>query len=93
MNPNRLKFKGKTRLDGTPEENKAVMRTTSASFGTLSVNEADKSVVQHVEFHLFPNDDGRDVKFSITLTGDELKYINTRASAGGTAEAVYKRAK
>ena len=93
LNPDRPKFKGKTRLDGTPEENKAVLQSTSASFGTWSVNEADKSFVQHVEFHIFPNDDGREVKFSITLTGDELKYINTRASAGGTAEAVYKRAK
>ena len=93
LNPNRPKFKGRTRLDGAPEENKAVLQATSASFGTWSVNEADKSVIQHVEFHIFPNDDGRNVKFSITLTGDELKYTNPSASAGGIAEAVYKRAK
>lgn len=93
VNPNRPKFKGRTRLDGTPEENKAVMQATSASFGTLEVNEADKSVIQHVEFHIFPNDDGRDVKLSITVTGDELKYTNPISAAGGKAEAVYKRVK
>jgi hypothetical protein len=93
LNPNRPKFKGKTRLEGTSEENKAVVQATSASFGMWSVNEADKSAIQNVEFHIFPNDDGRNVKFSITLTGDELKYTNPSASAGGIVEAVYKRAK
>ena len=33
-NPNRPKFKGTTRLDGTPEENRAVVAGTVASFGT-----------------------------------------------------------
>jgi hypothetical protein len=93
VNPNRPKFKGSTRLEGTPEENKAVVQATSGSFGTWEVNEADKTLTMHIEIHIFPNDDGTDSKRSITLTGDELKYTNPSASAGGIAEAVYKRAK
>jgi hypothetical protein len=93
VNPDRPKFKGKTRFDGTPAENKAIMQATAVHFGTWTVNEADKSVVQHVEAHIFPNDDGRDTKLSITLTGDELKYTNPTPSSGGIAEVVFKRAK
>jgi hypothetical protein len=93
VNPNRPKFKGSTRLDGTPEENKAVVQATSGSFGTWSVNEADKTLTMHQEIHIFPNDDGTDSKRSFTLTEDELKYTNPTASSGGTGVMVYKRAK
>ena len=94
VNPNRPKFKGKTRLDGTPEENKAVVQATSAHFGTWSVNEADKTLIYHTEFHIWPNDDGKELKRSITLTGDELKVFNpTPAGGSGTAELLWKRAK
>src|SRR5262245_27705235 len=36
-NPDRPKFKGNTRLDGTAEENKAATAGTVAAFGTWSV--------------------------------------------------------
>ena len=93
VNPDRPKFKGKTRFDGTPAENKAVVQATAVHFGTWTINEADKSVIQHVEAHIYPNDDGRDTKLSITLTGDELKYTNPTPSSGGISEVVFKRAK
>jgi hypothetical protein len=93
VNPNRPKFKASNRLEGTPEENAAVVRATSGSFGTWSVNEVDKTIVLHSDFSIFPNFDGTDSKRAITLTGDQLKYINPTASGGGTAEAVYERAK
>src|SRR5262245_11529038 len=35
-NPDRPKFKGRTRLDGTAEENKAAIAGTVAAFGTWS---------------------------------------------------------
>jgi hypothetical protein len=91
INPNRPKFKASTRMEGTPEENKAVVQATSASFGTWSVNEADKVLILHAEASMFPNFDGTDSKRSVTLTGDRLKYTNPTASGGGTAEAVYER--
>jgi hypothetical protein len=93
MNPNRPKFKGSTRLDGTPEENKAVVQATAAHFGTWSINEADRSLTVHQEINIFPNDDGLVSKRSITLAGDELKVTNPNPSSGGTAELVWRRAK
>ncbi len=93
MNPNRPKFKGKTRLDGTPDENTAVVHASAFHFGTWSVNEVDKSLTVHQEVNIFPNDDGLDSKRSITLTGDELKTINPNPSSGGTAEVLWRRVK
>ncbi len=93
INPDRPKFKGKTRLDGTAEENKAVVRATAVHFGTWSVNEADKTLTVHQEANIFPNDDGLVSKRTITLMGDELKSTNPNPSSGGTAVVVWRRAK
>jgi hypothetical protein len=93
VNPDRPKFKGKTRLDGTPEENTAVVRATATHFGTWSVNEADKSLTVHQEMNIFPNDDGVDNKRSIALTGDDMKMFNPTPSSGGAAESKWRRAK
>jgi hypothetical protein len=93
LNPNRPKFKGSTRLDGTPEENKAVVQGTSAQFGTWSVDEAKKTLISHIEHHLFPNDDGTDSVRAITLTGDELTVITPAASSGGKSTLVFRRVK
>ena len=93
IDPDRPKFKGKTRLDGTAAENKAVVRATAVHFGTWSVNEADKTLTVHQEANIFPNDDGLDSKRTITLAGDELKATNPNPSSGGTATAVWRRAK
>jgi hypothetical protein len=93
INPDRPKFKGRTRLDGTAEENKAVVQATAVHFGTWSVNEADKTLTVHQEVNIFPNDDGLDSKRAITLTGDELKVTNPNPSSGGMAETVWRRVK
>jgi hypothetical protein len=73
-----------TRADVTPEYYKAVAQGVVANFGTWSVNEADKTVTLQVEGALFPNGEGTEQKFSVSLTGDELK-------AGGGR--VWRRAK
>jgi hypothetical protein len=41
--PDRPKFKINNRLEGTPEENKAAVQGTTATFGTWSVDEASKT--------------------------------------------------
>jgi hypothetical protein len=91
VNPARPKFKGPTRLAGTPEENTAVVHATAAHFGTWSVDEAGKNLTMHMAVNIFPNDDGMESKRSFILTGDELKQVNPTASSGGTAEVVFKR--
>ena len=79
---------------GTPEENKAVLAGFVASFGTYTVDEANKTIVTHVEGSVFPNLVGRDLKRVVaTLTADELKYTNPTTSMGTVAEATWKRVK
>jgi hypothetical protein len=88
------KFAAGTADKGTADENKAILAGFVASFGTYTVNEADKTVITHVEGSVFPNLIGRDQKRSITtLTADELKYTNPTTSTGGSAEATWKRVK
>jgi hypothetical protein len=78
---------------GTAEENKAVLAGFVASFGTYTVDEANKTIITHVEGSVFPNAVGRDLKRVIaTLTADELKYTNPTTSMGTIAEAMWKRA-
>jgi Lipocalin-like domain len=66
----------------------------AANFGTWSVSEADKILTQHFDGALRPNNEGTDVKSSISLTADELKLINVMPlPTGASIEQVYRRAK
>jgi len=85
-------FASNNRMEGTPEENRAVVQGSIAHFGRYSVNEADKTITFHIETSTFPNWNGIEQKRPIILTGDELKW-RTAASSGGIAEVVLKRAK
>jgi hypothetical protein len=92
VNPARPKFKGASRLDGTPEENKAAIAGTVAAFGTWSLDEATNTLVTSIEGSLFPNDESRDQRRIIALAGDELKMVKPSPGSGGRAEIVFKRA-
>ena len=88
------KFAAGTVDKGTAEENKAVLAGFVASFGTYTVDEANKTIVTHVDGSVFPNVVGRDLKRIITtLTADELKYTNPMTSMGMSAEATWRRVK
>ena len=88
------KFVAQTVSEGTAEENKAVVKGLLVYFGTYSVNEADETLITHVEGSSFPNLNGADQKRIITLlTADELRYTNPASTTGGTAQVVWKRAK
>jgi len=87
------KFASNNRLQGTPEENKAIVQGSISHFGTYAVNEGDKTITFHIQTSTFPNWDGMDQKRPFTLSGDELKYTVPAASGGGTAEVVLKRLK
>jgi hypothetical protein len=92
VNPARPKFKGNTRLDGTAEENKAAIEGAVASFGTWLTDEANNILITRIEGNLFPNDEGREQRRSITLRGDELHQVNPNPGSGGRAEIVFMRA-
>jgi hypothetical protein len=88
------KFVSNNRVEGTPEENKAVVQGSFADFGTYSVSETDKTITEHVESCTFPNFNGIERKLSFSVSGDELHVTTiSKASAGGTAHLVWKRAK
>src|SRR5262249_51992536 len=77
VNPDRPRFKGASRLEGTPDENKAAIAGTVASFGTWTLDEATNTLITRVEGDLFPNSEGRDQRRIIALVGDELRMVNT----------------
>jgi len=67
-----------------------------AYFGTYTVNDADKSVVIHIEDSAgggTPNAAGRELKRLVTLSGDQLTVQNELAAgAGGGVQVTWKRA-
>jgi lipocalin-like protein len=87
------KFASNNRLDGTPEEYKAIVQGSIAHFGRYTVNEADKTITFHIETSTFPNWNGIEQKRPFTLNGDDLKWTTPSASGGGSGEVVLKRAK
>jgi Lipocalin-like domain len=79
---------------GTAEENKAVMKGMIVTFGTYSVNEADKTLNTQVEGGSFPNlYGGTQMRVIKSLTADELKYLNPATTVGTATEVTWKRAK
>jgi len=88
------KFASNRRDQGTAEENKAVMKGLIVTFGTYSVNEADKTLTTKVEGGSFPNFYGVNQRRTITsLNAEELKYTNPATSTGTSAQVTWKRAK
>jgi hypothetical protein len=93
--PGRPKLKSINRfsLEATPEELKVAVIGTVATFGTWSVNEADKSLSRRPEASLLPNEEGIEQKFTVTLAGDELKTSSVNSLTGLKTEVAYRRAK
>ena len=87
------RFASTNRMEGTPDENKAVVQGTIARFGRYSVDEAAKTITFHIETSTFPNWNGTEQKRPVTVTGDELTWKTPASTGGGTAEVVLKRAR
>lgn len=89
----RSAFKTRNRDKWTADEYKAAVLGTRAQFGTWSVNEADKTLVQHIDGSITPNNEGSEARRSINLAGDELTLTTTEVAREGTNVMVYRRAK
>jgi len=88
------KFASDSRVKGTPEEYKAVMQGSISSFGTYTVNEANKTLTIRYEGSTFPNRKGAEDTRPFAIQGDELHITNPAPSTGGgTSQLVYRRAK
>jgi len=90
----RPRFASKNRMQGTSEENAAVLQGTLAYFGTYSVDDKGTTITSVVEGSTFPNSEGETLKRVITsLTADTLVYENPATTRGERAEAVWRRVK
>ena len=88
------KFASGKRMEGTPEEHKAVVQGSIAHFGRYTVDEAGKTINFQIDTSSFPNWSGIEQKRPFTLAGDELRWTNAASSSGGgSAEVVLRRAK
>ena len=87
------KFVARNRLQGTPEENKAAVQGSIASWGRYAVDEANKSITIRFEASTYPNNAGIEQTRPVAITGDELRIVNPGSSTGGQSELLYKRAK
>lgn len=64
----------------------------ASSFGTYTVNERDKTLFTRVEAssnHYYSGSER--ARIILSLTADEMVYLNTKTSAGTTVRATWKR--
>jgi hypothetical protein len=94
MRGDRAKFASNNRAQGTADENKAVAQGTISSYGTYTVNEANKTYTLRWEGSSYPNLEGTEQTRPFTIAGDELSVTNPAPTVGGPAsQQVYRRAK
>jgi len=93
MAVDRPRFASNNRMNGTPEENKAVSQKVVAYFGTYTVDEPNHLVTLHIEQSSFPNWNGTDQQRKFSFTSDELRYTaaSSTANPAESAELVWKR--
>ena len=89
--PDLPKFASNNRMQGTAEENKAIVQGSIGFFGTYSV--AAGVVVQHVEGGTWPSWIGTDQKRTITSFASDEQTWTTIPSFGGTSELRWRRVK
>jgi hypothetical protein len=84
--------KFENRMTGTPDQYKAVVQGSTASYGTYKVSADGKSVTVRQEAGTFAFRNGWEEKRDLKIKGDEMRYTTT-ATYGGKSELVYKRVK
>jgi hypothetical protein len=98
----RPKFKVNSRLAGTPEENKAAVLRTIATFGTWSVDESNNNLIMHIEGSIFPNQEGMDISRWVYVyqadgnspgdqLADKLEVANPLTGTLGVTVNLWKR--
>jgi hypothetical protein len=90
--PDLPKFASGNRMQGTADENKAVVQGSIASFGAYSVSPDGKVLTMKIEGSSWPSWVGTEQKRDFSVAGDEMKYTVV-ASIGGTSVLTYKRVK
>ncbi len=90
MQPDRPRFTANdTARTGSAEEKIAAYEGYTAYYGTYTVNDADRTVVHHVEASLYPNWVGSDMPRKYEFSGDRLtlRVVNGK----GESRLVWER--
>jgi len=87
------RFASSNREEGTPDENRAVVRGSIAHFGRYTIDEQGKSITFHIRTSTFPNWNGTDQKRPLVISGDTLKWVTPSSTGAGFAEVVLQRAR
>lgn len=86
------KFASNNRMTGTADENAAVVKGSSTSFGTYTID--GKTVLLKVVGSTYPNWTGQvQPRPILRLSADELVWTVPAASGGNSIETVWKREK
>ena len=94
MRSDRPKFASNSRVQGTPEENRAAVHGSISSFGTYTVDEANKTFTVRYLGSTFPNREGIEETRPVVIKGNELKITNPSPSVRGPPSVlIYWRAK
>jgi hypothetical protein len=95
ISPDVPKITSNNRLSGTADENKAVVHGSLTTYGTYTVDEATRTIMQHIDASTFANWSGQDQKRPINkLTADELVFTNPAPTTGsGSTVLTFRRAR
>ncbi|HKM63027.1 MAG TPA: lipocalin-like domain-containing protein [Acidisphaera sp.] len=77
----------------TPDEAVAIERQSYAVFGTYTVSEPGRAYTVHIIGSTFPNEVGSDEVRRVTFSGDEMTFVNPKASAGKDVTVTLRRVK
>jgi hypothetical protein len=89
--PDLPKFASNNRMQGTAEENEAIVHGSIAFFGTYSVT--DGIIIQHIEGGTWPAWVGTDQRRTVTSFAGNEQTWTTVPSFGGRSELRWKRMK
>ena len=92
--PDRRKLTTTVRRDMPAAELGEAARAFGGIFGAWSVSDVDKSLTLKTLLSLIPNGDNTEIRYSVSLSGDELKLARgTPSTAGARTELLYRRAR
>jgi hypothetical protein len=83
MRSDRPRFSSNSRVKGTPGENEAAVHGSMASFGTYTVNEAEKTITFRYLGSTFPNRERTEETRPVVINGNELEITHYSTSVGG----------
>jgi hypothetical protein len=98
LRANLPKLASNDREKPSADEMKAIMLGALSHFGTIAVNDADKSLTFRIEASTFPNWNGTQQKRTVTALTDDVLTYNVKTPSGNPTgvdhvELVWRKAK